>query len=196
MHALEVQRNGETLAVVGASNALMFAAHVNAAIEEAGATLDLRGMLDLGDERTSHVSWLQLSQLQRGDLLNFRFFESEVVSSPRDEVATDSEEHIAEQAEFEEELKSNPPAPRYIEARQPDVTLLLNISGNEPITATLESGRQFIAFRVLWNQWSPERCRLSLSSFSQQEGLARTGGKDWFQGTLEVGDQCAVKIGA
>jgi hypothetical protein len=196
MHALEIQRNGVTLAVVGARNALMFSADINSTIDEEAATIDIRGMIDLGNERKSHVSWLELAPLRIGDLLSFRFFESEVVTAPLKEVATDSEEHIAGQAEYQELLKSSPMVPRQLDLRQPNAALELSIAGSEQVTATLEGGREFISFRVLWNQWRPERCRLSLSSFSQQEALARTGGKEWFQGALKAGEQCAVKVGA
>ena len=196
MHALEVQCNGVTLAVAGARNALMFSADISSMIEEEAATIDIRGMIDLGNERKSHVSWLELAPLRIGDLLSFRFFESEFVTAPLKEVATDSEEHIAGQAEYEELLKSNPMVPRQVDIKQPNASLQLSIVGSEQVTATLESGREFISFHVLWDQWRPARCRLSLSSFSQQEALARTGGKEWFQGALKVGEQCAVKVGA
>jgi len=196
MHVLEVQLNGETLALVGASDALMFAAHLNTSIEEAGATLGLQGMRDLGGNRTSHVNWLPFLELSHGDLVSFYFFESKTATAPIEDIATDSEEHIAEQAEFEEELKSNPPTTRLIEAIQPDATLQLRMPGSELITATLEGGREFIAFRILWNQWRPEHCHMLLSSFSQQEALVRSGRKAWFQGTLGVGERCVVKVGA
>jgi hypothetical protein len=196
MHALEVQRNGVTLAVVGASNALMFSADISATVEEEAATIDVRGMLDLGSERRSHVSWLALEPLRIGDLLSFRFFESETVTVPVEEVATDSEEHLTGQAEYEELLRSNPMVPRQLDINQPNATLQLRVAGDRQVIATLEAGREFIAFRILWNQWRPERCRLSLSSFSQQEALDRTGSREWFQGTLRVGEQCAVKVGA
>jgi hypothetical protein len=196
MHALEVQRNGKTLVVVGASNALMFSANVSSTVEEEAATIDIRGMIDLGRDRQSHVDWLELEQLRIGDVLSFRFFETEVVTAPLQEVATDSAEHVAGQAEYEELLKSNPIVPRQLDVKQPGASLQLTIAGSEQVTATLESGREFIAFRTLWNRWNPERCRISLSSFSQQEALSRTGGKEWFQGALRVGEQCVVKVGA
>lgn len=196
MHALEVQRNGTTLAIVGGEHALMFSADVSAMIEEEAATIDIRGMNDLGSDRKSHTSWLQLAPLCNGDLLTFRFIECAAATAPSVEVATDSEEHLAAQAHYEEQLQSNSPTPRALEAKQPNATLQLQLTGIEHITAILESGREFLSFRVLWNQWQPERCRVSLSSCSQQEALARTGGKQWFQGVMRVGEQCVVKVGA
>ena len=67
MHALEVQRNGITLVVVGASNALMFSADVSATIEEEASTIDVRGMIDLGNDRKAHTNWLELEPLQVGE---------------------------------------------------------------------------------------------------------------------------------
>ena len=196
MYALEVQRNGTTLAVVGGEHALMFSADVSAMIEEEAATIDIRGMNDLGSDRKSHTSWLQLAPLSNGDLLAFRFIETAAATAPAKEVATDSEEYLADQAHYKEQLQSNSPTPRELKIKQPNATFELQLTGTECITATLESGREFLSFRVLWNQWHPEHCRVSLSSFSQQEGLARTGGKQWFQGVLRVGEQCVVKVGA
>ena len=196
MRAIEVQRNGETLAVVGAPNALMFSADISMCIEEEAATIDMRGMNDLGNGRQSHTSWLELAPLGLGDVLTFRFIETENVTAPVTDTASDSEEHIEAQAEYEEQLKTNPLTPRELELIQPNAALQLSVINGETITATLEGGREFLAFRTLWNQWSPERCRISLSSFSQSEALARSGAKEWFQGVMKIGEQCSVKIGA
>jgi hypothetical protein len=195
MRALEIQRNGIMLAVVGASKAIMFTARISSMIVEEAATIDVRGMINLGDERESHVNWLELLPLNRGDLLSFRFIDSEVITPPISEVATDSEKHILEQEQYEERLKFNPPVPRSIIAIQPNASLQLSIMGSQQITATLEGGREFISFSILWNQWRPEHCRISFSSFSQQETLERSGGKEWFQGLLKAGEKCTVKIG-
>ena len=125
MHALEVQRNGVTLVVVGASNALMFSADVSATIDEESATIDIRGMIDLGSDRQSHANWLELEPLRVGDVLSFRFFESEVVTAPLQEVATDSEEHITGQAKYEELLKATPKVPRQLDIKQASASLQL-----------------------------------------------------------------------
>jgi hypothetical protein len=85
MHALEVQRKGKTLVVVGASNALMFSANVSATVEEEAATIDIRGMIDLGNDRQSHVDWLELEPLRIGDVLSFRFFDAQFVTAPLQE---------------------------------------------------------------------------------------------------------------
>ena len=197
MHAIEIQRNGVTLAVIGAPNALMLAADVGIMVEGPDAgTLDLRGMNDLGGDRKSHTNWVDESALSSGDVLLFRFIEAESATPPLREVAEDSEESVAERQWYEEQTQSLPMAPRELERRLPNATLELSCPGREPITATLEGGREFISLHLLWNQWRRERCRLSLSSFSQQEALSRAGSKEWFQGYLLLGEQCVVKIGS
>jgi hypothetical protein len=73
----------KSLVVVGANNALMFSADVSATIEEEAATIDIRGMMDLGNDRQSHANWLELEPLRIGDVLSFRFFEAEIVTANR-----------------------------------------------------------------------------------------------------------------
>jgi len=196
MRALEVKRNGATVAIIGAPNALMFSADIAASIQEEAATLDVRGMNELDNERQSHTTWLELDRLDDGDRVELSFIEVESATPPREEVATDSPEHQAGQAEYEALLQSEPLAPRELEQRRPDATLKLRIAGHEQIVATLESGREFLSCRFLWNRWRPERCRLSLSSFSQTEALARSGSREWFSGALGLGESCVVEIGA
>lgn len=195
MYALIIKLNEETLATIGASNAIFFNSHIHISIDELGAALDLRGMLDLGSERTSHVNWLNPLQLQSGDLLCFHFVDSDVVTPPIEERATDSEEYISDQAAFEEEVRLNSPSIRNLKQVQPNANIQLTVLKNEPIIATLESGREFIAFHIVWDQFNPERCYVSLSSFSQKEADSRSGGKDWFRGKLLVGEQCTIKLG-
>ena len=196
MRALEIKRNGATLAIIGAPNALMFSADIAASIQDEAATLDIRGMNELDNERQSHTTWLELDQLDDGDRVEFSFVEVESATPPMEEVATDSPEHQSSQAEYEAQLQTEPLVPRELEQRRPDAALRLRMEGHEQIVATLESGREFLSCRFLWNRWRPERCRVSLSSFSQKEALARSGSREWFSGALSLGESCVVEVGA
>ena len=196
MHALEIRRNGVTVAVVGASNALMFSADIAASIQDETATLDIRGMNELGNERQSHTVWLELEPLAEGDKIELSFVEVAAATPPKEEVATDSPEYQAGQAEYEAQLQAEPLAPRVLEQRRPDAGLRLTVPGHDGIVATLESGQEFLSCRFLWNRWRPEQCRVSLSSFSQEEAIARSGSREWFNGVLSPGEKCVVKVGA
>jgi hypothetical protein len=195
MHVLEIKRNAELLAVIGSPNALMFSAGIAASIEDREVTLDARGMNDLGNNRESHTTWLELAPLNAGDSIAFRFTESEHATEPLSEVATDSPEHLAEQATYETRLQEQPLAPRQLDQKNPQASLTFSVRQEPPILPVLESGREFLSCRVRWNRWRPERCRVTLSSFSQQEALARTGGREWYNGFLQLGEGCTVEVG-
>lgn len=197
MHAVEVQYNGDTMCTVGAANALMVSADVGMFIEgPEAATLHVSGMNDLGDDRTSHTDWIDELDMSNGDRLVFRFVDVPAVSPPKREMASDSDEHLTEQQLYQQHLRDNPMKPRQLKRDFPDASLQLSVAGAVPVVATLEGDREFISLKILWDKWRPERCRVSLSSFSQQEALSRTGRKEWFQGYLNVGEECVVKIGS
>jgi len=196
MRALQVIRNGELLAVAGTPKAIMLAADITTSIDEPGAVLDVRGMDDLGDDRQSHTNWIEFAPLGRGDRLEVCFLEADSSTSPIQETATDTEQYKAEQAEYAAQLQAEPLVPRALNLIQPNATLMLQVEGHELVVATLEGGREFISCHLLWNRWHPERCRVSLSSFSQAEAIARTGSREWFRGSLCVGECCVITIGA
>ncbi len=195
MHAVEVQYNGDTICTVGAANALMVSADVSMFVEgPEAATLHVSGMNDLGDDRTSHTGWIDELDMSNGDRLVFRFVDVPVASPPKREVASDSEEYLTEQQWYQQQLRDNPMKPKRLKRDFPNASLQLSFPGAAPVVATLEGDREFISLKILWDKWRPERCRVSLSSFSQQEALSRTGRNEWFQGNLKVGEECIVKI--
>ena len=179
---------------MGAPNALMFDARISASIEDTEVTLEVHGMNDFGSNRQSHTTWLELAPLERGDVIGFRFTESEQATRPTLEVASDSEEHLIEQAKYEKALVSQSLAPRQLDHKNPHASLKLFLKDQPTFTAVLESGREYLSFSTLWNQWHPERCRVSLSSYSQAEAIARSGTREWFNGYLYLGDECSVEV--
>jgi len=195
MYTIEIERNGRLLCTVGAPNAIMFSANIYLFIEgPSTATLDVRGMNDLGGERKSHTTWLELLELAEKDVVVFHLAERETVSPPVAEVTTDSAEHLAGRERYEEMLTERPQTPRDIERAFPDATLQLDLPNSDPIVASFDGGREFISLRLLWNHLQPDRCHVSLSSFSQREALVRSGGKGWFSGILKSGEACSAKL--
>ena len=196
MKALEIKRNGTLLAVVGTPNALMFTINIFVSVEEHGGKLDIRGMNDLGNDRTSHTTWLELDSMNYGEILEIRFVETEISTVPVCEIATDAEEFIANQVEYEQQCLSEPFVPRLLAQKQPNASLKLTFADRQLIVATFESGREFLSCRFFWSQWNSECCRVSLSSFSQQEALARMGSREWYSGVLQQGESCVVEVEA
>ncbi|RST46996.1 hypothetical protein [Variovorax sp. MHTC-1] len=196
MQALEVLRNGQPLVVAGAGDAVLLSFSMHVSIDgEHPATLDMRGMRDLGNDRQAHLEWIQEFPLDVGDEIIVTLLEVEEATPPAEDIASDSDEHIAAQAAYEVQLASGLPVPRDLERKQPDASLEV-VVGDAPVVATFEGGRELLTMRVDWNRWRPERCRLSLRSFSVEEGLAREEGKNWLSASAARDQAVLVRVGA
>lgn len=196
MRALEIELNGRNLAVAGSDSATPLSVGISLSIHENCGTLDVSGMEDLGNEVRSHLSWGEMIDLVRGDRVTVKFVEAAVVTPPLEARRTDSPQYAAERAAYEDELRENPPKLMVLEPKHADARLVLYRNTHPTVVAYFESGREFISCRFSWNSFRPDRCRVTLSSFSQIEALGRTGGKDWFSGTLNVGEICAIELEA
>lgn len=196
MQALEVLRNGHPLVVAGTEDAVLLSFSVHVSIDgEHPATLDMRGMRDLGNDRQAHLEWIQEFPLDVGDEIAVTLLEVEVVTPPVQDIASDSDGHIAAQAAYEAQLASGLPIPRTLERKQSDASLEV-VVGDAPVVGNFEGGRELLTLRVDWNRWRPERCRLSLRSFSVKEGLAREEGKNWLTASAATDQVVHVRVGA
>jgi len=196
MQALEVLRNGQPLVVAGTEDAVLLSFSMHVSIDgEHPATLDMRGMRDLGNDRQAHLEWIQEFPLDVGDEISVTLLEVEEVTPPAEDIASDSDEHVAAQAAYEAQLASGLPVPRALECKRPDASLEVVVA-DAPVVATLESGRELLTMRVDWSRWRPDRCRLSLHSFSVKEGLAREEGKNWLTASPVRGQVVLVRVGA
>jgi hypothetical protein len=196
MRVLEIELNGERLAVAGSKAAVLLSAGISLSIHESGGTLDVSGMEDVGNDVHSHLSWVEMLDLSPSARVTVKFVEATMPTPPSKERRTDSPQYASDQAEFEEELKTNPPTPRVLVPKQPSAKVSLFWKDQPPVVALFESGREFISCRFTWTSFRPDRCRVTFSSFSQAEALDRTGGKAWFSGTLDVGDTCEIELDA
>ncbi|TWD77282.1 hypothetical protein FB547_110244 [Variovorax beijingensis] len=195
MQALEVLRNGQPLVVAGTEDAVLLSFSVHMSIDgEHPATLDMRGMRDLGNGRQAHLEWIQELPLGVGDEICVTLLEVEEVTPPAEDIASDSDEHIAAHAAYESQLASGLPVPRALERKQPDASLEILV-GDAPVVATFDGGRELVTMRVDWNRWRPERCHLSLRSFSVKEGLAREEGKNWLTASAARDQVVLVRLG-
>lgn len=197
MRALQVELNGQILAIAGSEAAVLLSGGINLSIDEIGGTLlDVGGMQDLGNDVHAHLTWVEMIDLVQGDQVTVRFVEVAAATPPSNMCRTDSPEHAAGQAAYENGLRRKPPTPRALEQIQPEAKLILRWKDNTTVVASFESGREFISCRFCWNSFRPDRCRVTLRSFSQDEAFARTSGKDWFSGTLNVGEACEIELSA
>jgi hypothetical protein len=196
MQALEVRCNGLPVVMAGAVDALLISLHLSILVDgEHPAMLRIGGMRDLGSERQSHVQWIEEMGLAEGDELCVKLVSIHEADPPLADIAADSEEHLAAQAEYEMQLASNPPQPTKLERKRPDASLQLTVGQGSPIAANFGVDGELLLLGATWTNWHPERLRLALSSCSCQQAIARQGGKDWFKGHLRHGEVFVVRIG-
>lgn len=196
MYALQIELNGRSLAVAGSEAAILLSAGISLSIHESGGTLDVSGMEDLGNDVSSHLSWVEMIDLSRGDRVTVNLVQVATATPPYEARRTDSTQYVAERAAYEDDLRENPLKSVILESKQAGARLALHWRSDPPIVAVFESGREFISCRFSWNSFRPDSCHMTFSSFSQVEALGRTGGRDWFSGTLNVGEGCAIELEA
>lgn len=195
MRALDIHRNGLVLCVAGTDNASLLNVHLNLSVEEAKrGALRIAGMNDLEGDRSSHTYWFEDEIMAPGEKLLIRFVESDSVTPPASEIATDSVEYIAEQELYEEEVSNGLFNSRAIAREWPEGRLSFSATNVPEIVASFESEREFMILSLSWNRWQPDTCRYYLSSFSQAEAIARTGGRVWAEGKLQLDEECHVSI--
>jgi hypothetical protein len=195
MQALEVRRNGLPVVMAGAADALLVSLHLSALVDgEHPATLRIGGMRDLGNNRQSHAQWLEEMVLVEGDELHLKLVSVHEATLPTEDVAADSEEHLAAQAEYEMELAANPPQPTKLERRRPNASLQLAVGAAPPIVGNFGADGELLLLGATWNSWHPEHFHLNLSSCSCEQAIARQGGKDWFKGHVSQGEPVVVRI--
>lgn len=179
----------------GAADALLVSLHLSTLVDgEHPAILRIGGMRDLGNERQSHVQWIEEMVLAEGDELHLTLASVDEATLPTEDVATDSEEHLAAQAEYEMELAENPPQPTKLERQRPSASLQLAVGAEPPIVASFGADGELLSLGATWNSWRPERFYLSLSSCSCEQAIAKQGGKDWFKGHVTQGETVVVRI--
>ncbi|MEJ1129891.1 hypothetical protein V9L20_20090 [Variovorax sp. CCNWLW225] len=195
MQALEVRRNGLPVVRAGAADSLLVSLHLTTLVDgEHPATLRIGGMRDRGNERQSHTLWIEEMVLAEGDELRLTLVSVDEATLPTEDVAADSEEHLAEQADYEKELAANPPQPTKLERRRPNASLQLSVGAEPFIVAGFGSDGELLSLGATWNSWSPEGFHLNLSSCSCEQAIARKGGKNWFKGRVSQGETVVVRI--
>jgi hypothetical protein len=159
--------------------------------------LDVTGGTEEEDGTTQFLMWEFLHELKLGDRLRFDFERGED-SSRRPEVSGE----IPDDSNVSAKTQAWPPSEEEIvnlEARphlNPHLAWRFSMSQRAPEVFRPGDGRQHLSFGLLWNNRHPERIRVSLTSASLREIVARTGGHDYITDYVPLGSHFELDIGA
>lgn len=193
MRAIEIRRNGTVVCVAAYPQANLLAVDLSANVEGTTAALSVHGMAALENGTNLHLWWCNDQQIADGDELLFQLIETETTTPPSEIEASDSEEFIAKQEEYEKEISDNPVTPRPMARTHAGVAFEITINTRQ-VTARLEEPREFLLAILTWSNFGEERTRLSARSFSQAEALSRTGGKDWIADTFNLNQALSIRV--
>jgi hypothetical protein len=159
--------------------------------------LDVTGGTEEEDGTTQFLMWELLHELKLGDRLRFDFERGEDSSRPP-EVSRETRDlsnasnHIQTWPPSKEEIAN-------LEARphlNPHLAWRFSMSERAPEVFRPEAERQHLSFGLLWNNRHAERIRVSLTSASLREIVARTGGRDYITDYVPLGSHFDLEIGA
>lgn len=195
MICLEIALNEKLLWRAGVENATVLAPLLGSFVwAEELADLHVSGMCELPGERSAHVYWGEPAVLCAGDAVRFTLVDSGGPTPPSEIKATDSPGYLEEQREFEASNSTfsppDAPAPR----RWPAVAYSCTVNGEHRATATLVQEEEHMLCSLLWNQWTPDRCRVLVRSFngaSQPDDRPQT---EWLRVNLSLGESFEVQI--
>lgn len=193
MRAIEIRRNGEVLYVAGYPRANLLTADLSVSVEETVAALSLHGMSESENGSNLHLWWCNHQSIEDGDELSFELIETDKVTPPNEVEASDSEEFIKKQEEYENELSKNPILSRPMVRTHSGVTFEIK-TDSKHVNALLEEPREFLLFMLNWNNFGEERARFSAQSFSQDEAVSRAGAKDWLSGRINLNQKLSVRV--
>jgi len=182
MQALEVRCNGLPVVTAGAADSLLVSLHLTTLVDgEHPATLRIGGMRDLGNERQSHTLWIEEMVLAEGDELRLTLVSVDEATLPTEDGAADSEEHLAEQADYEKELAANPPQPTKLERRRPNASLQLSVGAEPFIVAGFGSDGELLSGchleQLESGGFSPQSFELLMRASDCKKRRKKTGSK-------------------
>lgn len=191
MRAVEIRRNGSVICTAGFPGATMLSLHLDGDCETAGAGLTVNGMAELEGGHHLHLWWLNHLTIADGDEVTFVLVEAENVTTPAEQTASNSPEHIAEQQEYEKQA-ALPMVLRKLGRSSAGLVFDVRVKG-ELCRASL-GRREFLSASLLWTDFGNERCRFQVRSFSTDEAMRRSGGKEWLAQPVKLGDKVSVKV--
>ena len=197
MRAIEVAVNGQLRWRAGIANACILAPMLGASIaEDAPADLRVSGMCDLDHERAAHVHWCETLALAEGDVVAFRFTDSENVTPPEEIVPTDSPEYVQEQRAFAERMRDFAPDRTAAIRKRPGLTLECRLNGDKAAVATWVGGEEHILCSLSWVKQRPDRCNVFFRSFGDKYKPQESPPTEWLRASLALHDVLDVHIAA
>lgn len=155
---------------------------------EDAASFHVAGM-QVSEERSAHVYWLEESPLKNGDLLEISPLELASSSKPISVEWTDSAEYIEKHRQYDDFIKAHTwPRPVPVE-RRPNVALNLAIPGFPTLHARLPLRHKHLLCSVDWNSFRPMRTRVFVRSFAEVAYQL-----DWLRADLPLGETLRVEV--
>lgn len=200
MPTLRIAKNGQHLCTVGSAGIWMFSVHAWADIWSEPAThLGITGGALHPDGKNDFLIWEMDHKLVKGDHVVFEFGEGEEASR-KPEVFDDEKAREEVQKETPKwELPLSAESIAEMESRpvlSPDIVWYLSKDATPKSAYRPGPGRQQLSLGLLWNNHRPERMRVSLSSTSLKEVIAREGGQDHVTEYVPIGTRIEFEIGA
>src|SRR6266513_2718619 len=195
MRAIDVAVNGKLLWRLGIRNASIISPSVSAWVaDDSAASLMVSAMCDLDGGRAAHVRWCETWSLANGDLVAFKFIESDDVTLPDAIVPTDSPDYLEEQRSLAESLKDlvaeRAPAVR----KRPELAFECGLNGQPATIASLLGGEEHLLCSLLWIKQRPDRCDVSVRTFGDTSKPEHSPATDWLRTTLALNEDFSVRI--
>lgn len=197
MVCIEVRLNGQLLRRAGITDASLISPMLSGYVGgEVPASLMLSGMCDLPDDRAAHVYWTPDDEveLKSGDVVTFKFVESDEPTKPERIVPTDSPEYIEEQRQFTKMKETFVPDTSVPPRNYPGLAFDCRVNGSPAAVARLNGDEQHILCSVMWNKWRPERFRVLVRSFGNK--FVDDSETEWVRRDLALGDELELEVAA
>jgi hypothetical protein len=199
MPVLQITKNEEHLCTVGSQGLFMFSADVWGDLwTEEAARLNVTGATEDVDGKSEFLIWEFDHKLHKGDRVRFSFQDGATSSRAPDTMR----DYDAERKDSPDTFRRWPPQEDEVasfESRPVTNGSLVwgfSMNGATPTVYRPNGGRQQLSFSLLWNYRRSERIRVSLSSTSLREALARAGGVEYVTEYVPLGSRFELQIGA
>jgi hypothetical protein len=196
MVCIEVELNGELFRRAGVKDASLICPMVSGYVGgDIPASLRLAGMCDLPEDRAAHVYWAPDEvDLKGGDVITFRFVESDQPTAPEQTVPTDSPEYVEEQRQFTMMKETFVPDTSASPQKYPALSFDCHVNGRPAAVAKLNAGEEHILCSVTWNKWQPSRFRVLVRSFGNK--FANDNETEWVRCDLSFGGELKIAVAA
>lgn len=193
MICLSVHKNGAFVCNAGMPDATLLAAHVRASRFEAAAAFNLSGMQELPGQRSAHVDWVRDSLLKPGDSLVFILLGHATPDAPVMVKPTDSAAYLQEQREYDAYLQGRAGPQALLAQLQSELSFKLAVREQEILVRVPQQHAHMLCM-LAWDKWTPELCRVSVSSAPAAASAAGADAMQWLDTTLALGESFEITV--